>query len=86
MVQYCLVIGSPVGLLLVSDHRLLSTHGLQAMSRYFWSAVCRLCRLCRLPVSVCTIVNCCQTARGRQMVTMKHHWEVDIGLAESAKN
>ena len=83
MVQYCQVIGSPVGLLLVSDHRLLSTQGLQAMSRYFWSAVCRLCRL---PVSVCTIVNCCQTARDRQMVTMKHHWEVDIGLSESAKN
>ena len=26
------------------------------------------------------------TVRDRHMVTMKHYWEVDIGLSESAKN
>ena len=27
-----------------------------------------------------------KTVRDRLMVTMKHYWEVDIGLSESAKN
>ena len=39
--------------------------------------------VCRRLSSV-TIVDCGQTVRDRPMVTMRHYWEVDIGLSESA--
>ena len=32
-----------------------------------------------------TFVDCGQMVRDRPMVTMRHCWEVDIGLSESAK-
>jgi hypothetical protein len=35
-------------------------------------------------LSSVTFVNCGQTVWDRPMVTMRHYWEVDIGLSESA--
>ena len=37
-------------------------------------------------LSSVTFVDCGQTVQDRPMVTMRHYWEVDIGLSESAKN
>ena len=55
MVQYCQVIGSPVGLLLVSDHRLLSTHGLQAMIPVGISGVLSVVCLSSVVCVVCVV-------------------------------
>ena len=55
------------------------------MSRYCYSVVClsSVClSVCRLSV---TIEDCGQMVRYRPMVTMRHYFELHIGLSESGK-
>jgi hypothetical protein len=59
----------------VCNCRLMASKPLVGIARLL-SVVC---------LSSVTIVDCGQTVRDRPMVTMRHYWEVDVDLSESAK-